>query len=232
MMAEARSAMPKQVRPQYYPPRFYYDEQPTQGLHYFLVLDFEGVINKDPGAPNVMEIIEFPVLKVDAHTFKIESSFHTYVQPVIHKQLNPVCTEITGITQAMVDGQPILSQTLTMLDEWMRIEHLLDEGVNFCFVTCGDWDLKTGLPINCDYLGISYPDYLKRWINIKTYFQSIVGKKASGMKFMLDDLKLTLDGRHHSGIDDSKNIAKILRELAARNDRMAKGLVEPRVLRK
>ena len=216
----------------YSPPNFKYVETPTEKLDYFLVLDFEGVINKDQDSPDVMEIIEFPVLKINAKTLETESIFHTYVQPVIHQKLNPVCTEITGITQEMVDGQPMLPKTLIMLDEWMKKEGLLEKGVNFCFVTCGDWDLKKGLPVNCDYLDIAYPDYLKRWINIKTYFQAIVGKKGHGMKTMLQDLKLTLDGKHHSGIDDSKNIAKILRELVRRNERLAQGLVEPRVLRR
>ena len=101
--------------------------------------------------------------------------------------------------------------------------------MNSCFVTCGDWDLKKGLPVNCDYLSIPY---LKRWINLKTYFQSTVGQKGHSMKMMLSYLKLTLDGKHHSGIDDSKNIAKILRELSSRNDRLAHGLVEPRVLKR
>ena len=72
--------------------------------------------------------------------------------------------------------------------------------------------------------------YLKQWINIKTYFSSIVGKKGHGMKYMLEELGLTLDGRHHSGIDDSKNIAKILKELARRDANLREGLVKPRVL--
>lgn len=216
----------------YYPPRYDYRTLPAVKLDYFLVLDFEGVINKDPGCPNVMEIIEFPVLKVNARSLETESTFHSYVQPIIHPILNPICTEITGITQDMVDGQPILPEVLKSLDAWMKSEGLLEKGVEFCFVTCGDWDLKTGLPINCHYLKLPYADYLKRWINIKSYFKDIVGKKGSGMKYMLKELGLSLDGRHHSGIDDSKNIAKILLELAGRNHSLREGLVEPRVLKK
>jgi inhibitor of KinA sporulation pathway (predicted exonuclease) len=37
-----------------------------------------------------------------------------------------------------------------------------------------------------------------------------------GMDKMLDYLKLPLDGHHHSGIDDCRNIAKICRALMER----------------
>ena len=49
--------------------------------------------------------------------------------------------------------------------EWMET----DVGLNneFLFVTCGDWDLKTMLPIQCNYDNIEIPDYLKTYLNIK-----------------------------------------------------------------
>ena len=140
---------------------------PEERVDFFLVLDFEGVNNKYHGGPDIMELIEFPVLKVNSRTFETESEFHSYIQPTIHTRLNPVCTEITGITQEMVDGQPTLPEVLKRLDEWMKGEGLLVGGVMTCFVTCGDWDLKTGLPVQCQYQNLEYPDYLRKWINIK-----------------------------------------------------------------
>ena len=206
---------------------------PEESVDYFLVLDFEGVNNKYHGGPDIMEIIEFPVLKVNAQSFETESVFHSYVQPTIHAQLNPVCTEITGITQAMVDGQPTLPEVLKLLDEWMREEKLLEKGVNTCFVTCGDWDLKTGLPDQCKYQKLNYPEYLCKWLNVKDVFVALTGIKGYSMKTMLRDLGLELDGRHHSGIDDSKNIAKILRTLAGKDPaKLGQGLVQPKVLNK
>lgn len=203
---------------------------PQEKIDYFLVLDFEGVTNKHLGGPDIMEIIEFPVIKVNALTFKTEAVFHSYVQPTIHPKLNPICTEITGITQEMVNGQPTLPRVLEMLDKWMREEKLLDKGVTTCFVTCGNWDLNTCLPVQCKYQKMEYPDYLKRWINIKDSFERIIGKKRNGMKGMLRELDLKLDGRHHSGIDDSKNIAKILATLASKEPQMlGKGLVNPKL---
>ena len=131
-----------------------YDVLPEERVDFFLVLDFEGVNNKFHGGRN----------------FQIESEFHSYIQPTIHAKLNPVCTEITGITQEMVDGQPKLPEVLTRLDKWMKGEGLLVGGVSCCFVTCGDWDLMTGLPVQSQYQSLEYQDYLRKWINIKVSY--------------------------------------------------------------
>ena len=93
-------------------------------------------------------------------------------------------------------------------------------------------DLNTCLPVQCKYQAIDYPDYLRRWINIKDEFERITGKsrKRNGMAGMLKELDLKLEGRHHSGIDDSKNIAKILATLASKEpERLGKGLVNPKL---
>ncbi|XP_053433401.1 ERI1 exoribonuclease 3 isoform X3 [Nycticebus coucang] len=138
---------------------------PPQRYHYFLVLDFEATCDKPQIHPQ--EIIEFPILKLNGRTMEIESTFHMYVQPVVHPQLTPFCTELTGIIQAMVDGQPSLQQVLERVDEWMAKEGLLDPNVKSIFVTCGDWDLKVMLPGQCQYLGLPIADYFKQWINLK-----------------------------------------------------------------
>lgn len=187
-------------------------EAPTNKIDYYLVLDFEATCDEQE-KPDPQEIIEFPVLKVNATTMETEAIFHTYVQPTAHPRLTPFCTKLTGITQEMVNGKPSLLQVLDMFDKWMTSENLIKD-VNICFVTCGDWDLKTALPDQCNYLKIDVPLYFKKWVNIKKVFKNVTGSRATSMVGMLNKLGLTLDGRHHSGIDDSKNIAKILRELA------------------
>jgi len=54
-------------------------------MDYFLVLDFEATCDKPQIHPQ--EIIEFPILKLNGRTMEIESTFHMYVQPVVHPQL-------------------------------------------------------------------------------------------------------------------------------------------------
>ena len=184
-------------------------------IDYLLVLDFEATCD-DQTKLTPQEIIEFPVVKVNAKTLETEAVFHSYVWPSAHPVLTPFCTNLTGITQDMVDGKPTLKEVLARLDTWLQENNLLDPDVSFCFVTCGDWDLKTMLPGQCKYFGIERPSYLCSWINIKRVFEAVIRKKATGMPVMLGALGLRLEGRHHSGIDDANNIARILKELLKR----------------
>lgn len=58
------------------------------------------------------------------------------------------------------------------------------------------------------------PSPLDCWVNVKKSFNKhYKRRKTSGMAAMLNILKLGLEGRHHSGIDDCKNIARIVERL-------------------
>ncbi|CAH1776115.1 unnamed protein product [Owenia fusiformis] len=186
-----------------------------QNFDYFLVLDFEATCD-NPKNPFPQEIIELPILKVNGQTFEVESQFHQYVQPRVHAELTPFCTELTGIIQEMVDGQPHIEETLQSVDKWMLENGLLEPGVKSVFVTCGDWDLRRMLPSQCNHFNIPIPTYFNKWINIKRAFSDSTGMWPSGMIPMLEPLGLRHQGRHHSGIDDCKNIANILKAVAER----------------
>ena len=207
-----------------------------QNFRYFLVLDFEATCDHKSNGPfGPTEIIEFPALKVCARTFHVQSQFHTFVRPTVNQILKPFCTQLTGMVQDDIDRASTLPQTLRNFHEWLLDEELLsslssssndkiggkDEGEsesvaksNFAVVTCGDWDLGKALPNECARLGIPTPPYLKSWINVKLSFSNSHGKWARGMQHMLDELKLPLLGRPHSGIDDCYNVANILKALA------------------
>ncbi|CAL1536417.1 unnamed protein product [Lymnaea stagnalis] len=176
---------------------------------FFLVLDFEATCD-DKAQPNPQEIIEFPVLKVNAKTKKIDSVFHKYVLPQYHPQLTPFCTELTGIIQSMVDNQQHLPETLQSFHQWMESEGLLDPDIKSIFVICGDWDLKSMLPKQCAVLDLAARQYFKQWINIKKSYAEMTGTFPKGMMVMLRDLNIKHVGRHHSGIDDCQNIANVL----------------------
>lgn len=189
-----------------------------QLFDYLLVLDFEATCNA-PVQTSPQEIIEFPVLMLNLVTWKIEATFHCFVKPYIHPTLSAFCTELTGITQNQVDSAPSLVDVLAMVEKWLDANCLgLTPGSgkrSFLFCTCGSWDMNA-LQRECRSKGIPVPRWSRSFCNIKTIYQEVVGAHGKGMAAMLSSLKLRLDGKHHSGIDDSKNIAKIAVELLNR----------------
>merc|ERR1719247_530438 len=77
------------------------------------------------------------------------------------------------------------------------------------------------LPSECARKQLQVPPALRRYCNVKKPFAAHLGTKAGGMSSMLAKLGLPLIGRHHLGIDDARNIARVvirLRELGASVD--------------
>eukprot|EP00747_Dinoflagellata_sp_TGD_P107522 gnl/TRDRNA2_/TRDRNA2_170153_c2_seq1.p1 gnl/TRDRNA2_/TRDRNA2_170153_c2~~gnl/TRDRNA2_/TRDRNA2_170153_c2_seq1.p1 ORF type:complete len:239 (+),score=27.22 gnl/TRDRNA2_/TRDRNA2_170153_c2_seq1:96-719(+) len=165
------------------------------------------------------EIIEFPILMVNAATLETEATFHYYVKPQVHPVLSAFCTELTGITQRQVDGGLSLAETLQRVDKWLVANSLgvapSDNSRSFVVCTCGDWDLKHLLK-ECAKKGISEPWWARSFCNVKMAYEVVFGTRKIGMAGMLTQLQLELDGHHHSGIDDSRNIAKVVVQLVRR----------------
>ncbi|XP_013412069.1 ERI1 exoribonuclease 3 [Lingula anatina] len=193
---------------------------PKQLFDYFLVLDFEATC--DDGSivdekVEVQEIIEFPVVKINSNTWKTEALFYHYVRPQVHPTLSAFCTKLTGILQPMVENQPDIKEVLKKFDTWMLKEGLLDDGVKFAFVTYGDWDLGKLLPRNCAYFNIPVPAYFKEWINIKRPVSDVTGIYPRSFFHALQVMNVEHIGRHHSGLDDVKNTANLLRAVAEKD---------------
>ena len=131
-----------------------------------------------------------------------------YIKPIFHPILSPFCTELTGITQDMVDGGITFPQAMKQI-----IKFLTERGYNnqnFTFLTCGNWDLKYMLPEQAKLSRVKIHSSFQKWINIKHEYQKFYNQQPRGMVYMLDSLGLELIGRHHSGIDDCRNIANIV----------------------
>eukprot|EP00698_Gefionella_okellyi_P008328 TRINITY_DN2061_c0_g1_i1.p1 TRINITY_DN2061_c0_g1~~TRINITY_DN2061_c0_g1_i1.p1 ORF type:complete len:324 (+),score=77.35 TRINITY_DN2061_c0_g1_i1:40-1011(+) len=177
-------------------------------FEYLCILDFEATCDS-PVQLTQPEIIEFPTVLVNCTTMAIEDEFHVYVTPVVNRRITPFCTELTGITQQMTDSGVRFSEALSQFDKWFRAKHQLDRK-KCTFVTCGDWDLKTMIRMQCDVTAVPVPHYMREWINIKKAASAFLKEKhIRGMADLLAKLNLPLKGRHHSGIDDCRNIAAI-----------------------
>lgn len=178
--------------------------------YYLCVLDFEATCWESSTRRNDMEIIEFPsvLYKVDEVTKTCEfvSEFAKYVKPVKNK-ISKFCTELTGISDETVKDADKIHTVYKQHMEWLE-EHCKDELM--VIATCGKWDLNTMLPNEIRNKRLPVHKYYSTYINVKDEFNYFYKQKAKGMVGMLQYLKLKLDGRHHSGIDDTRNIAKIM----------------------
>lgn len=184
---------------------------------YWLVMDFEATCeDKRRDWPN--EIIEFPAIMIRASDGKTLGEFESFVKPTENPVLTSFCTSLTSIRQSDVENAPILSQVLTAFDQWVQSFLILEKNPTILPIFCGDWDLNTCLPKECirKQLCNLVPKYLGSWCNLKVSFESTMKVKSGGMANMLKVLGIGLVGTHHRGIDDSRNIARILAALVGR----------------
>ena len=188
-------------------------------IKYIAVLDFEATCdNKDSDSgwdQSTPEIIEFPVALVCIETAQVIDIFHYFVQPTVQPTLTPFCTELTSIRQDQLDGQPTITEVLSLFCQWINTHKLTPE--NCCVLTCGDWDLRRMWSKQVSICsGLVTPPLFKQWINIKKVFLSEMGIKPTGMLSMLQHLNLEHIGRHHLGLDDVKNIARLVLRMLER----------------
>lgn len=75
------------------------------------------------------------------------------------------------------------------------------------------WDIKNCLFPQCALLNISFPHYASKWIDVRKLFSSFYQTSSGNLSNMLTLLGMSFEGREHSGLDDSRNITKIMRQL-------------------
>uniref|UniRef100_K7FMS2 3'-5' exoribonuclease 1 n=1 Tax=Pelodiscus sinensis TaxID=13735 RepID=K7FMS2_PELSI len=177
---------------------------------YICVIDFEATCEEDNQPEFKHEIIEFPIVLLNTHTLEIEDTFQQYVKPEINPQLSNFCISLTGITQDHVDKADAFPQVLQNVVEWMK-QRELGTKYSYTILTDGSWDMSKFLNIQCRISRIKYPSFAKKWINIRKSYGNFykVPRNQTKLTIMLEKLGMNYDGRPHSGLDDSKNIARI-----------------------
>lgn len=190
-------------------------------IDYICVYDFECQCEEGTKNLTFNEIIEFPIVVIDVKQKKIIGEYQTYVKPTIHPKLTPFCTELTGITQEQVDGGIPLKEALGQVHTFLEGLGIFNH--EFVFMSCGDFD-GNQIRREAIHKKLHIPNYMKRWINLKKVFpvhlfdpsrpkatfntvKDVKKPPVRGMPDMLELSGLELIGRHHSGIDDSRNIA-------------------------
>lgn len=177
---------------------------------YICVVDFEATCEEDNPAGFQHEIIEFPMVLINTQTLEIVDSFQQYIKPELNPQLSDFCVKLTGITQKMVDEADLFPVVLERAVAWLQ-ERELGTKYKYAILTDGAWDMSKFLNIQCRLSRIKYPHFAKKWINIRKSYGNFykVPRTQTKLSTMLDKLGLKYEGRPHSGLDDSRNIARI-----------------------
>lgn len=173
---------------------------------YFLVIDLEATCDANGRIPRPeTEIIEIGAVLVDGATLVPIDELQTFVRPVRHPVLTPFCTALTSITQADVDGAPGFPEAIARVRELLR--RLRAGGALFC--SWGDYD-RAQLARDAERHRVELP-FGRRHLNLKQRFSDVLGEtKRYGMAEALRRVDLRLVGTHHRGIDDARNIARLL----------------------
>lgn len=178
---------------------------------YLGVLDFECTCDNPLPEGFLHEIIEFPVILLNIKTLEVISVFHAYCRPSLNPILTKFCKNLTGVTQSQVDSAETLDVVLAKVHTWIET-HVWSKGKTFAFATDGPWDFDKFLYPECKRLGIKYPSYCKTFVDVRSHYSRFYGLRG-GISFMLEKLGKTFEGREHSGLDDARNITRIVQEL-------------------
>jgi inhibitor of KinA sporulation pathway (predicted exonuclease) len=175
-----------------------------ENYDYFLVIDLEATCcDKKTIQRHEMEIIEIGAVMVDAKNLTAVSEFQTFIKPLRNPILTQFCQQLTSITQAEVDRAETYPNAIAHFKQWQF------QYSNFIFGSWGDYDRKQ-FEQDSKFHKIPYP-IASEHINLKHLFtvnQNL--KKRSGMAQALELVGLNLMGTHHRGIDDARNIARLL----------------------
>lgn len=173
------------------------------GCAQLIVVDLEATCWRLRTFPKKQEIIEIAAARIDKMG-EIRDEFDAFVRPVKHPELSPFCTELTTIRQQDVD------QAETFPKVWERFCAWVGKPVETCLMSWGGYDDRQ-MRQDCALHSLEYPFDNHR--NLKLEFSAQYGTKPRGMAEALRRLNLPLEGQHHRGRDDVRNIVRIYRTM-------------------
>ena len=168
-----------------------------------LVIDVESTCWEPPSSQpknEISEIIEIGIAVVDIDDLQIIKNESILVRPQKSK-VSEFCTKLTTLTAAQVSkGIRLEEAAAKLLQEYDSDKRL--------FVSWGDYDRSMFMK-NCKEYGCLYP-FGARHLNLRNTFTLLHGLESEpALDMALEHIGMKLDGTHHRGIDDARNIAKV-----------------------
>ena len=167
----------------------------------YIIFDLEATCwkQRDQGPK---ETIEIGAIKLDS-TGTIAGEYQTFVRPIVNPVLSEFCTTLTSITQQDVDQAPSFDQAIQDFKTWVGVAQ-----ENYILCSWGFYDRKQ-LRQDGDRFG-QETSWTNRHISVKHQHHKLAAtQRPLGMATALLKEGFELEGTHHRGIDDARNIAKV-----------------------
>lgn len=142
------------------------------------------------------ETIEIGAVKI--MNGQIVGEFQSFICPR-DTEITAFCTELTSITKEDVENAPHFEEAIHAFSQFIG---------NAKILSWGNYDKKQLIKDSARH-NLPEPIWIDRHINLKDEFASLMGVRRCGMKRALGHCNIPLEGTHHRGIDDARNIAKI-----------------------
>ncbi len=166
----------------------------------YIIVDLEATCWEQKGLNKKSEIIEIGALRINENK-EIESEFCAFVKPVLNPGLSGFCMKLTTIRQEDVDAAETFEKVTSRFKDWIGKE-------DYVLCSWGFYDKKQFMQ-DCELHNLE-TGWLNKHISLK-HQHALVKKlvKPMGMAGALYLEGLKLNGTHHRGIDDARNIAAI-----------------------
>lgn len=173
---------------------------PSPRARYLLVLDLEATCSNNNRIPR-SEMVSHS----GGTSFQILDEFNIFVKPTIHPKLTFFCTNLTSIKQSDVDDAVLFPKALSRLTAFID-KYGGPERVAFC--SWGDYDRNQFVREGQRHgLELPFGDHF----NVKRMFASAQGlRREPGLQGALKRKELRFVGTAHRGIDDARNVVRLL----------------------
>lgn len=167
----------------------------------YVIVDLEATCWRERYSPARMETIEIGAVMLASALGPAVREFAEFVRPVEEPTLSRFCTELTSIQQSDVDRADTFPAVFARFVEWIG-------GEPYTLCSWGAYDVRQ-FRLDCERHSVPFPAGFARHVNVKLEFARLRGIERCGMDAALRHLGLPLEGTHHRGIDDARNIARI-----------------------
>lgn len=172
-------------------------------MKYMIVTDLEATCDNNPNFDRRnSEIIEIGAVVVDEN-LQVVDSFSSFVKPLKSPTLTAFCKNLTKIQQSDIDSAP------TFVNAYYKFEDFCLKYSDRTFASWGNYDFNK-LISECRKNKIDF--MFSEGVNLKEQFaltQGVRGK-GPGLSAALASCDLRFIGTLHRGIDDARNIARMI----------------------